>query len=66
MGSRTFHHVGLRAFDPQPNENFVEATRVWVTKPDDDPRKIEWLRYEPDSWLSEEFKSSPHVAYVSR
>ncbi len=64
MGTRTFHHVGLRAFEPQPKENFVVATRVWVTNPDDDPRKIEWLRYEPDSWLSEEFKNSPHVAYV--
>ena len=31
--TRTFHHVGLRAMHPQPGENFVEATRVWVTDP---------------------------------
>jgi hypothetical protein len=63
-GERRFHHIGLRAFEPQPNENFVEYTRVWVTSPLDHPTKIEYLRYEPDSWLSEEFKNSPHAAFV--
>lgn len=64
MATRTFHHIGLRTFDEQPDENFVVASRVWVTDPNSHPNKIEWLRYEPDSWLSEEFKNSPHVAYV--
>lgn len=63
-GTRTFHHVGLRAMDPLPNENFVEATRVWVTDPNGHPQRIEWLRYEPDSYLDERFKNTPHVAWV--
>jgi hypothetical protein len=63
-GERRFHHIGLRAVDPQPDENFVESTRVWVTDPNEHPNRIEWLRYEPDSYLSDEFKDSPHVAYV--
>ncbi len=29
-GTRQFHHVGLRTMEPQPNENFVTSTRVWV------------------------------------
>ena len=62
--TRTFHHIGLRATEVQPNENFVAATRVWVTDPMESPHKIEWLRYEPDSYLSEDFKNTPHVAYV--
>lgn len=62
--TRTFHHVGLRATEVQPNENFVAATRVWVTDPNDSPYHIEWLRYEPDSCLGEDFKNTPHVAYV--
>lgn len=63
-GTRAFHHVGLRAMDPQPDENFVEATRVWVTDPNAHPQRIEWLRYEPDSYLDEKFKNTPHVAWV--
>lgn len=63
-GERRFHHVGLRAYEPQPDENFVESTRVWVTDPNSHPNRIEWLRYEPDSYLSEEFRNVPHVAYV--
>ena len=36
-----------------------EETRQRETWPE-----IEWLRYEPDSHLPEEFKDSPHVAYA--
>lgn len=63
-GTRQFHHVGLRAMDPLPNENFVEATRVWVTDPNAHPQRIEFLRYEPDSYLDDRFKDTPHVAWV--
>jgi hypothetical protein len=62
--TRRFHHVGLRATEVQPNENFVAATRVWVTDPSESPYHIEWLRYEPDSYLGEDFKNTPHVAFV--
>ncbi len=62
--TRTFHHIGLRAIEVQPNENFVESTRVWVTDPKESPNHIEWLRYEPDSYLGDDFKNTPHVAYV--
>jgi hypothetical protein len=63
-GTRQFHHVGLRAMEPQPDENFVTATRVWVTDPNAHPQRIEYLRYEPDSYLDETFKNTPHVAWV--
>ena len=61
---RRFHHVGLRAMEPQSAENFVAATRVWVTDPNTHPQRIEYLRYEPESYLSEEFKNTPHIAWV--
>lgn len=63
-GTRQFHHIGLRAMELQPDENFVEATRVWVTDPNTHPQRIEYLRYEPDSFLDERFKNTPHVAWV--
>ena len=50
--------------DPQPGENFVPATRVWVTDPNTHPQRIEYLRYETDSYLDDAFKNTPHVAWV--
>ena len=61
--AKTFHHVGLRATEPQPEEDYIPLTRVFVTDPRKHPNKIEWLRYEPESHLPEEFKNSPHIAY---
>ncbi len=63
-GTRQFHHVGLRTTEPQPGENFVTSTRVWVTDPNQHPYRVEYLRYEPDSYLDERFKNMPHVAWV--
>jgi hypothetical protein len=54
----------LLGFRPQPDENFVTATRVWVTDPNKHPQRIEYLRYEPDSYLDDQFKDTPHVAWV--
>ncbi len=62
-GTRRFHHVGLRTTEPQPGENFVTSTRVWVTDPNQHPHQVEYLRYESDSPVTEEFMDAPHVAY---
>ena len=61
--SKEFHHIGLRAMEPQPDEDYVPLTRVWVTDPRRHPHRIEYLRYEPDSHLDEDFKNAPHIAY---
>ena len=60
---RKFHHVGLRADEPQPDEYFIAPTKVWVTNPNRHPQHIEYLRYEPDSPISGEFMDAPHIAY---
>ncbi len=44
-----FDHVGMPTEEKKSNENWVEATRVWVTNPKEHPFSVEWLRYEPDS-----------------
>ena len=61
---KQFHHVGLRALDPQPGEDHVAQSKCWVTNPKDSHARIEWLRYADDSPISEEFKDSPHIAYA--
>ena len=61
---KRFHHVGLRTMEPQPDEDYVPLTKVWVTDPRLHPNRIEYLRYEPDSHLPDDFKNCPHIAYT--
>lgn len=58
-----FDHVGIITDQPKPEENFVDATRVWVTDPKEHPYNVEWLRYEPDSPVTGPVRECPHVAY---
>jgi len=62
--AKTFHHVGLRTKEPQPGESFIAPTRVWVSNPNRHDQRIEYLRYEPDSPIAEEFMEAPHIAYA--
>jgi len=59
----TFDHVGLITNEKKEGEDWVEATRVWVTSPKDHPFNIEWLRYEPDSPVKGPVRENPHTAY---
>ncbi len=58
-----FDHVGLITTEKKEKEDWVEATRVWVTNPKEHPFNIEWLRYEPDSPVKGPVRERPHVAY---
>ena len=49
---KTFHHIGLVAHTPQPGETYFPSLRVWGTNPDDDPNRVEWVRFAPDSPLA--------------
>ena len=53
----------LRAYEPQPDENWIEQSRCWVTSPRDHPESIEFLRYEPDSTVPDLVKNNPHFAF---
>ena len=61
--AKTFHHIGLPTYDSQPNETYVEDTKVWVTDPADHPYRIEFLRFEDDSPVTGPLRDMPHVAY---
>jgi hypothetical protein len=58
-----FDHVGITTTIPQPNENWVEQSRVWVTNPRHHPEHIEFLRYAEGTTVSEELRNNPHIAY---
>jgi hypothetical protein len=58
-----FDHIGLLTNEKKGEEDFVEATRVWVTDPREHPFSIEWLRYEPDSPVTGPMREQGHVAF---
>jgi hypothetical protein len=58
-----FDHVGITTTVPQPDENWVEQSRVWVTNPRNHPEHIEFLRYERDTTVPEVVRTNPHIAY---
>ena len=58
-----FEHIGLIAKEKKAREDWVEATRVWVTNPREHPFHVEWLRYEPDSPFTGPVREKSHVAY---
>ncbi len=58
-----FDHVGISTRDPQPDEDWIEPSRCWVTNPRRHPESIEFLRYRGDSAVPEVVQNNPHVAY---
>jgi hypothetical protein len=60
---REFDHVGLPTSHRQPNEMYVEQTKVWVTDPAAHPHRLEYLRYEPDSPVTGPVRELPHMAF---
>lgn len=60
---KAFDHIGLTTTEQQPNERYVQKTKVWVTDPSTHPFRVEWLRYEADSPVSQFMQTHPHVAY---
>lgn len=60
---RTFNHIGLPTEEPQPGELYVPETKVWVTRPNDHPLRIEYLRFEPDSPVTGSLRDGPHIAF---
>lgn len=58
-----FDHVGMPTEEKKSNENWVEATRVWVTNPKEHPFSVEWLRYEPDSPVPGPLREQAHIAF---
>ncbi len=60
---RVFDHIGIATLAPQPNERYVQKTKVWVTDPHQHPFRVEWLRYEPDSPVPDVLKNATHVAW---
>ena len=60
---RFFDHIGVPTEERQPQEMYVEATKVWVTDPVNHPHRVEFLRFEPDSPVKGPVCELPHIAF---
>ena len=59
-----YHHTGVITSQKQPNAVYVEATKVWVTNPQDHPYQIEFLHFEPDTPVQPPLSDHCHTAYT--
>ena len=62
---KSFHHIGLVTEEEKPGEMYFDSLKVWGTNPDDDPNKVEWVRFKPDSPLADTAVAKmPHVSWA--
>jgi len=62
---KTFHHIGLVTVEEKPGEMYFDSLKVWGTNPDDDPNKVEWVRFKPESPLADTpVAKMPHISWA--
>ncbi|MDR1402424.1 MAG: hypothetical protein LBJ60_01805 [Tannerellaceae bacterium] len=61
---RTFHHLGIITHEKKEGAMYNETLSVWLTDPGESLNKIEWLKFEEGSILSELIQKETHVAYT--
>ncbi|WP_294597366.1 hypothetical protein [uncultured Rikenella sp.] len=60
---RTYDHVGIPTSTPKPGEVYNEGMKVWLTDFAQSSNRIEWLRFDADSWMPELIRTTTHLAY---
>lgn len=60
---KIFHHIGMPTNEVQPGETYVADTKVWVTRPENHPMRVEYLRFEEDSPVSGPLSDMPHMGF---
>lgn len=58
-----YHHTGIPTNRPRPGEQYLPQYKMYVSGFPESPYGIEWMRFEPDSPISELIKTVPHVAF---
>jgi hypothetical protein len=60
---RTLHHIGVPIRVVQPEENYVDGLKVYLTDISKSPNRIEFLRFVEGSPLPEVIQTTTHIAY---
>lgn len=60
---RTFNHVGIPTTTPALGEVYNEGMKLYLTDYTKSANRIEWLRFDSDSWMPELIQTRAHMAY---
>lgn len=60
---RTIDHIGIPTTEPKAGEMYNEGMKVFLTNYADSPNRIEWLRFDSDSWMPRLIQNCAHIAY---
>jgi len=58
-----FDHIGVITTVEQPNEDWIEVSKCWVTNPREHPEHIEFLRFREDTQRPRPIVEESHIAY---
>jgi hypothetical protein len=58
-----YHHLGIPTKIPREGETHLPQFGLFVSGFSTSPYGIEWMRFEPDSPISELIQTVPHIAF---
>jgi hypothetical protein len=58
-----YHHLGIPTDVPREGEVHLEAYGMHVSGFESSPYGVEWMRFDPDSPVSDLIKTVPHIAF---
>ena len=58
-----YHHLGIPTTLPREDEEYLEEYGLHVAGFSSSPYGIEWMRFEPNSPISELVRTVPHIAF---
>lgn len=61
---RTLDHIGIPTSEPRVGEVYNPGMKVYLTDYSMSPNRIEWLRFDSDSWMPELIQKYAHLAYM--
>ena len=59
-----FHHFGVPTSVKGENETYIEGAKVYVTDPEANPFRIEFLRFEGETPMQPEISQGAHAAFL--
>lgn len=58
-----YHHLGIPTISSRPGERYIPQFKMYVSGFDTSEFGIEWMRFDPDSQISEIIQTIPHIAF---
>lgn len=58
-----YHHLGVPTQIRRTGESYLDKFKMYVSGFSTSPYGIEWMRFEPESPVSELIKTVPHIAF---